>query len=111
MGMFRKNQPLVSFIVSVYNLEDYIGDCLDSILAQPFDDYEIMLVNNNSTDNSDAICKGYAERHKQIRYYALTGEPIIGRAVAYGRKKARGKYLNIVDGDDMLPPDADGIFP
>lgn len=65
-------RPLVSFIVSVFNVERYIGACLNSIITQPFDDYEIILVNNNSTDGSDAICREYAAHHKQIRYYALT---------------------------------------
>ncbi|MED1567958.1 glycosyltransferase family 2 protein [Bacillus paramycoides] len=99
-------RPLVSFIVSVYNLERYIGACLDSIIIQPFDDYEIVLVNNNSTDRSDAICREYAAHNKQIRYYALTGEPILGKAVIYGTKKARGQYIHYVDGDDMLAPGA-----
>jgi len=101
-------RPLVSFIVSVYNLEPYIGACLDSIMIQPFDDYEIVLVNNNSTDGSDAICRDYAAHHKQIRYYALTGNPIFGKAVIYGTQKARGQYIHYVDGDDMLAPGAYG---
>ena len=101
-------RPLVSFIVSVYNLERYIGACLDSIINQPFDDYEIVLVNNSSTDGSDAICREYAARNKQIRYYALNGEPIFGRAVMYGTQKAQGQYIHYVDGDDMLAPGAYG---
>ncbi|MDR0271562.1 MAG: glycosyltransferase [Paenibacillus sp.] len=101
-------RPLVSFIVSVFNLERYIGACLDSIMIQPFDDYEIVLVNNNSTDGSDAICREYAAHNKQIRYHALTGEPIFGRAVIYGTQKARGQYIHYVDGDDMLAPGAYG---
>lgn len=98
-------QPLVSFIVSVYNLERYIGECLDSILAQPFDGYEIVLVDNNSTDGSKAICRGYAAQHKLIRYFELDGAPLFGRAVLYGFKVARGKYIHVVDGDDMLSPE------
>ncbi|UPW84742.1 glycosyltransferase family 2 protein [Lysinibacillus sp. Ag94] len=101
-------RPLVSFIVSVYNLERYIGACLDSIIIQPFDDYEIVLVNNNSTDGSDAICREYAKHNKQIRYYALTGESIFGRAVIYGTQKACGQYIHYIDGDDMLAPGAYG---
>ncbi|MDT8979923.1 glycosyltransferase [Paenibacillus sp. chi10] len=101
-------RPLVSFIVSVFNLERYIGACLDSIITQPFDDYEIVLVNNNSTDRSDAICREYAAHHKQIRYYELIGEPVFGKAVMYGTQKARGQYMHYVDGDDMLAPGAYG---
>jgi len=101
-------RPLVSFIVSVYNLERYISACLDSIITQPFNDYEIVLVNNNSTDTSDAICREYAAHHKQIRYYALTGEPVFGKAIIYGTQKAEGQYLHYVDGDDMLASGAYG---
>lgn len=100
--------PLVSFVVSVYNLERYIGECLDSIIAQPFDDYEIVLVNNNSNDGSDIICKEYAARYMQIRYFVLNGEPIIGKAVVYGAQRAQGMYIHYVDGDDMLAPGAYG---
>lgn len=100
-----KRQPLVSFTIPVYNMERYVGVCLDSIISQPFDDYEIVLVDNNSTDGSDAICREYAARHKQIRYYQLTGEPVYGRAAIYAVEKARGKYIHYVDSDDVLPPD------
>ncbi|HEY4389974.1 MAG TPA: glycosyltransferase family 2 protein, partial [Paenibacillus sp.] len=107
MGRLRQ-RPLVSFIVSVFNLERYIGACLDSIINQPFDDYEVVLVNNNSTDRSDAICREYAANNQQIRYYALTGEPVFGKAIIYGTQKAQGQYIHYVDGDDMLAPGAYG---
>ena len=99
-----QKRPLISFVVSVYNLERYIRECLDSILSQPFDDYEIMLVNNSSTDGSDAICREYAAKYSQIRYYALTGEPILGRATVHGAQESRGQYIQFVDVDDMLAP-------
>ncbi|MFM9330658.1 glycosyltransferase family 2 protein [Paenibacillus mesotrionivorans] len=100
-------RPLISFVVSVYNLERYIGECLDSILAQPFDDYEIVLVDNNSEDGSRAICRYYAGLHERIRYFELDGEPLGGRAVLYGLHAASGTYVQAVDGDDLLSP---GIY-
>jgi glycosyltransferase involved in cell wall biosynthesis len=63
-----------------------------------------VLVNNNSTDKSDAICREYAARCDKIHYHALTGEPVIGRAAIYGAKEAKGEYLQYIDGDDILPP-------
>ncbi|MBG9795973.1 hypothetical protein ABD76_27470 [Paenibacillus dendritiformis] len=96
---------LLAAKLSIFHLQK---TCLDSIMTQPFDDYEIVLVNNNSTDGSDAICREYAAHHKQIRYYALTGEPVLGKAIMYGTKKARGQYIHYVDGDDMLVPGAYG---
>ena len=106
--MNYEKSPLISFIVSVYNLESYLADCLDSILNQPFYDYEIVLVNNSSTDGSDAICREYAEKHRRIRYFSLTGEPVLGRASIYGIKRSRGDYIQFVDADDMLAPNAYG---
>ena len=106
MGIFSDESPIVSFIVSVYNLEKYIAECLDSILAQPFDNFEIILVDNGSMDNSRAICEEYAVRHKQIQFFALSGNPVIGRPILYAQKKVKGKYIHIVDGDDILPIDA-----
>jgi glycosyltransferase involved in cell wall biosynthesis len=103
-----KKPPLISFIVSVYNLQHLISNCLDSIVNQPFSDYEIVLVNNSSTDNSHEICLSYAARYKQIRYFALDGDPVLGRATIYGSKKAEGEYVQFVDGDDMLAPNAYG---
>lgn len=97
-----KQRPLISFVVSVYNLKRYIRDCLDSILSQPFDDYEILLVDNGSTDGGRKICEEYAAKFKQIRYYGLTGEPVLGRAIVHGAHKSLGKYIQFVDVDDML---------
>ena len=101
--MSDQHQPLVSFTVPVYNMERYVGACLDSILSQPFDDYEIVLVDNNSTDRSVAICEEYAAQHERIRYYRLTGEPLYGRAAIHAIDKAQGKYIHYVDSDDLLP--------
>ena len=56
-------RPLLSIFVSVYNLESYIEQCLDSILQQPFQDYEILLFDNGSIDRSIEICTGYAQRY------------------------------------------------
>ncbi|WMT40466.1 glycosyltransferase [Paenibacillus sp. D2_2] len=76
--------------MSVFNLERYIGACLDSIINQPFDDYEIVLVNNNSIDGSDAICREYAANHQQIRYYELTGELVPAEQSFTAPKKQGG---------------------
>ena len=102
--MLMPKEPLISFIISVYNLENYIGTCLNSIITQPFDDYEIILVNNNSTDGSDSICREYAANCNKIRYFILTGDPVVGKAGIFGANEARGEYLQYVDGDDMLFP-------
>jgi len=100
--MSTEKRPLISFVVSVYNLEQYVRDCLDSIVNQPFDDYEIMLVDNGSTDGSRVICQEYADKYPQIKYHALTGEPRMGRAIEHGAAHSIGEYIQFVDVDDML---------
>ncbi|MCL2638023.1 MAG: glycosyltransferase family 2 protein [Oscillospiraceae bacterium] len=98
--------PLVSLIVTVYNLEKYLPACLDSILAQSFEDYEIVLVNNNSCDNSDDVCRDFASRDCRIRYYLLEGKSVMWNAHRHGLEQARGEYVWFIDGDDLLPNSA-----
>ena len=59
--------PFLSIIVPVYNVEAYLGDCLDSILAQTFTDFEVLLIDDGSTDGSATLCDEYAARDRHIR--------------------------------------------
>ena len=97
------NQPFVSIIVPVYNTEEYLECCLDSILAQDYTDYELILVDDGSTDGSGAICKRYAEEHSQIYYIH---QPNGGHTCARqnGFLASRGDYITFVDSDDWLAP-------
>ena len=60
-------QPKISVIVAVYNAEKYIKRCIDSLLAQTFTDFEVLLVNDGSTDNSGMLCDEYAKNDKRIK--------------------------------------------
>ena len=73
--MVRKK--LISIIIAVYNLENYIEECLDSILNQEFDDYEIMLIDNGSTDKSIEICQNYSEKYPDKIIYVKLENPTI----------------------------------
>ena len=59
----KKTIPALSIIIPMYNTEKYIGECLDSIFAQTFDDYEVIVVDDCSTDNSCAIVENYIQTH------------------------------------------------
>ncbi|MCQ2014190.1 glycosyltransferase [Clostridium butyricum] len=99
--MARKK--LISIIIAVYNLENYIQECLESILSQEFDNYEIILIDNGSTDNSIEICQNYSEEYPdKIRYVKLPNPTIIGRPYVYGVNNMNGEYFMNVDGDDCL---------
>ena len=63
--ILNKTIPAVSIIIPMYNTEKYIGECLDSIFAQTFDDYEIIVVDDCSTDNSCAVVENYIQTHRE----------------------------------------------
>lgn len=98
------DHPLLSVIVPVYNTEKYVSRCLDSILAQDFTDYELILVDDGSTDGSGAICDRYAAAHSHIR---CLHQPNGGHTCARqnGFRASRGEYIAFVDSDDRIAPD------
>ena len=97
----------LSLIVPVYNVAPYLQKCVDSLLAQDYDDYEIILIDDGSTDNSPQICDEYAEKGSPIRviHQANAG---LSAARNAGIKAAEGKYLCFVDSDDYWEPNVLG---
>lgn len=65
----ENNQPKISVIVPIYNAEKYLHRCIDSILNQTFTDFEVLLINDGSTDQSPAICDEYAKRDSRVRVF------------------------------------------
>ena len=94
----------VSIIVPIYNSEKNIKSCVDSILNQSFEDFELILVNDGSKDKSGEICKEYAGQDDRI---VLIEQENAGVSVARNRgiENATGKYLLFVDSDDIIPFD------
>ena len=93
----------ISVIIPVYNAEKFLRKCLDSVLSQTYKDYEIILVNDGSKDNSGAICDEYAAKYDFIRaYHKENGGASSARN--YGMRLARGEYINFVDADDWMEP-------
>ena len=98
-------RPLVSVVVPVYNVAPYLERCLDSIAAQSWDNVEVWLVDDGSTDESPALCAAMAERDP--RFHLLRQENAgVSAARNLALDHARGQYLQFVDGDDFLPLDA-----
>lgn len=96
---------LLSVIVPVYNVEEYLPRCIDSILAQTYKDLEILLVNDGSRDNSGAICDEYARIDSRIRvFHKENGGQSTARNLALDAMT--GEFLTFVDSDDWLEPDA-----
>lgn len=90
-----------SIIIPVYNVEDYLNECLDSILSQNYTDYEILLVNDGSKDRSGEICNTYAKNNFNIRVFHQENKGV-SSARNKGLNYARGKYIFFVDSDDIM---------
>ncbi len=94
--------PKISVIVPVYNTEKYLEKCIKSILIQKMQDFEIIIVNDGSTDNSESIIKKYKTKYSnKIKFY---NKPNGGLSDArnFGVKKATGEYLCFIDSDDYI---------
>ena len=107
-NFFPKEFPVVSVIIPMYNVEKYVGECLDSLLAQTFQNFEIIVVDDCSTDNSRAVVESYVEKFEgRLKIAAL--EKNSGGA-GFPRNKgielARGEYLSFIDPDDAITPTA-----
>ena len=94
--------PAISVIIPVYNIESYVCDCVDSILAQDFKDLEIILVDDDSTDNSYGIIKEKYQNHDNIMILRQVSNGGPGRARNRGLVCSKGKYVYFMDGDDIL---------
>ena len=97
--------PLISVVVPIYNVEGYLGACLESVAGQSLGDLEVVLVDDGSTDSSGVIAREWVERDSRFR---LLSQPNGGlsRARNTGIDAARGELLAFVDSDDVLPRDA-----
>src|SRR4051812_36101890 len=95
----------LSVVVPIYNVEDYLKPCLDSIAAQTFTDLEVVMVNDGATDSSPTIAEAYAARDPRFK---LVNRPNGGLSAARntGVEHATGELLAFVDSDDLLTPDA-----
>lgn len=95
----------ISVVIPVYNGEKYLRECVDSILAQSFKDYEIVMVDDGSKDSSGTICDEYATKYDFIHVYHKANEGI-NQTRRYGVKVAQGEWIAFSDQDDSMPMDA-----
>ncbi|WP_217136035.1 bifunctional glycosyltransferase/CDP-glycerol:glycerophosphate glycerophosphotransferase [Leucobacter chinensis] len=104
-SLFKGEPEKVSIIVPIYNVENYLAECLRSIVNQSYTNLEIILVNDGSTDNSRAIAERYAKKDRRIK---LISQPNAGLGAARntGLKHATGAFVVFSDSDDVVPPQA-----
>ena len=101
----EKKTPRISIVMPCYNVEDYIDECLNSIFSQSFKDYEIIAVNDSSTDLTLKILNDYEKKYKCLHVYTQKNKGA-GAARNYGLTKAVGKFVLFMDSDDFLEPNA-----
>ncbi len=99
-----EKQELISVIIPVYNVEEYLRECIDSVLKQTYEELEIILVDDGSTDTSGDICDAYAQKDERVQVIYQKNQ---GQAVARntGFAKAKGKYIYFLDSDDWIVPE------
>lgn len=101
---YAKNNNLkISIIIPIYNIEKWLYTCLDSVVRQTFMDYEVILVDDGSTDGSGEICDSYCKRDSRFSVFHKINEGT-SKAKNLGLYKARGKYISFIDGDDWVEP-------
>lgn len=98
------DNPKISIIVPVYNVESKLGKCIESLLHQSFSDIEIILVNDGSTDNSLGICQSYQTKDSRIKVFDQSNQGL-SAARNTGLTKATGQYVMFVDSDDFVTND------
>ena len=99
----RSHKDLVTVIVPVYNIAEYLGFCLQSILDQTYHDFELIVVDDGSTDGSLAICRDFASKDDRIRLIEQSNEGV-ARARNAALDRARGDFVCFIDSDDWVEP-------
>lgn len=104
MSQLLKEKPLISVIVPVYNGQDYLKKCIDSIESQTYDNLEVIIVNDGSTDGTGEICRQLQEEYENIRVI-LTNDEGVSAARNAGLERMTGEFVTFVDADDRIFPD------
>lgn len=96
--------PKVTVIIPIYNVEQYLSNCIESLLQQSYIDFELLLVNDGSSDNSGKICDEYAHIDSRIKVFHKSNSGA-SSARNWGIQKAKGEWIAFVDSDDVVLPD------
>ena len=92
---------LISVIVPIYNVEKYLRTCLNSLLEQTYENFEVLMINDGSTDSSATICQEYAERDSRFVYFEKENGGLAS-ARNFGIDHSKGMYISFIDSDDWV---------
>lgn len=96
---------MVSIITPTYNAENYIGETIESVRNQTYQDWEMIIIDDCSTDNTSVIIKGYADNDSRIKLIKAPQNGGVAKARNLGLEQAQGDYIAFVDSDDLWKPD------
>ena len=99
------SKPVISIVVPIYNAQDFLSECIDSLLNQSFLDWELILVDDGSTDESVNVCRKYSHQNDKIKVVSQQNGGVTS-ARKLGVSHAEGEWITFVDADDTLPNDA-----
>lgn len=99
----QKGLPEVSLIIPVYGAEQYLCPCIDSVLSQSYQNFELLLIDDGSLDRSGVICDEYGEKDSRIRVFHRTNHGV-SSSRNFGIQQARGEYIAFIDADDLVLP-------
>lgn len=102
--MSHTEEPLVSVIITNYNYARYIGEAIESVLAQTYKKIEILIIDDGSQDDSDKVISEYSQKYSNITYIRQKNMGVVSSRNK-GIEKAKGDYIVFLDGDDKFPPD------
>ena len=101
------SQPLVSIVSPTYNHENFISDCIESVLAQTYHNWEMIIIDDGSSDNTFAIAKSYADKDNRIKAFTQKNVGIfrLNESYNFALKQTSGKYIAVLECDDLWLPD------
>lgn len=97
-----EKSPFLSVIMPIYNTKDYVKQAIESVLTQTFSDFQLILLDDHSTDGSGAICDDYAQKDKRVLTIHLQKNGGVSNARNFGLRYATGKYVTFIDSDDYI---------
>ena len=96
--------PMISIIMPVYNCENFIAESIESVLAQQFSSWELIVIDDGSTDNSGKLCDAFSVKDPRIKVFHIENGGV-SNARNYGVQQAQGEYIQFLDADDLLTPE------
>lgn len=96
---------MISVVVPVYNSSQYLERCVDSILNQSYGDFELLLIDDGSTDDSGTICDKYSLLDKRVKAFHQSSNKGVSAARNHGLHASNGEWITFIDSDDYIKPD------